>query len=701
MCLVYFSNDHMVTRSEIQLLRPCFCGEYLTATSSSTSTCRICEKIFHSKCYRIHVSTNQFTCIYCRIELNDPFYSLKHIVFAPRIFEQVTARRIEFKHPYDTQIQNINSNTEKYVLIICSKLECDKSYIRWPSDNMLVIANGTTINYDPTRHAIMPKPLKFGANSVEIRIDTETLDKFGPPTVVIGIYIAEKVPFEDVATNLLKKCLLPSQQAKQDYINRFQGEIELHAPYSIIDPLTLKMIRIPARGRKCNHLQTFDFQNFLKFNETTKSKRWQCLICSKIILLDDLLVDEFFYSVLYDITVKYQDKYFENNGDSGDVLEKVREKIENELTCIYINREGDWSVGEEFKSNWEKQHPVNKQPKKHEVKPTDDMDIETGSKQNQLLMPTKITELTIEEAIDCFHDIKSGLSNMREPEQILDSIAIKMKEMNIFKNYSPAKMYQFLQQTERAMFSKETIFDIMIDVIADKSLNEFIEQRVYLKYLSATRFIFAWASSTHQLVDIALGIASQGKRKDIDIMQAFELMLALAYHMQKKLIPLDLPEYKIAFVFGSLINLTLRKMSCYSLEYLCFFMDLMRKCLPCFYIPKYIGKNNVSDLIKEIELVSEFVARLVYNLQNDEIAEFFAKVYMYPKTVVGREFEIQANILLLLFKLVILKVLHNPQTQDYQGLLALFDKNCGLQAYCSERGYLLELLDFSIIKPMN
>ncbi|KAJ3308032.1 hypothetical protein HDU76_004171, partial [Blyttiomyces sp. JEL0837] len=61
-------------------------------------------------------------------------------------------------------------------------------------------------------------------------------------------------------------------------------------------PLTLTRIKLPGKGKNCKHLQVFDIEAFLTFNE--KKSYWSCIVCNKQIKQEELMVDGLFLKLL-------------------------------------------------------------------------------------------------------------------------------------------------------------------------------------------------------------------------------------------------------------------------------------------------------------------------------------------------------------------------------------------------------------------
>ena len=62
---------------------------------------------------------------------------------------------------------------------------------------------------------------------------------------------------------------------------------------SLRDPFTMTRIKIPARGRLCNHLGCFDLETFLKFQRDAKHAQWKCALCDMgPLTLKNIVIDK-------------------------------------------------------------------------------------------------------------------------------------------------------------------------------------------------------------------------------------------------------------------------------------------------------------------------------------------------------------------------------------------------------------------------
>lgn len=65
---------------------------------------------------------------------------------------------------------------------------------------------------------------------------------------------------------------------------------------SLACPLAKMRMSTPCRASTCFHLQCFDASLFLQMNE--RKPTWNCPVCGKAALYDNLLIDEYFQEVL-------------------------------------------------------------------------------------------------------------------------------------------------------------------------------------------------------------------------------------------------------------------------------------------------------------------------------------------------------------------------------------------------------------------
>eukprot|EP00088_Acartia_fossae_P029689 TRINITY_DN3056_c0_g1_i1.p1 TRINITY_DN3056_c0_g1~~TRINITY_DN3056_c0_g1_i1.p1 ORF type:complete len:467 (-),score=151.82 TRINITY_DN3056_c0_g1_i1:1315-2715(-) len=117
----------------------------------------------------------------------------------------------------------------------------------------------------------------------------------------VSVYLVEKLTPVDLLTMLksrgqrdpeITKALIRSklEDKEQDEIATTSCKV------SMACPLGMARMTYPARSSTCDHLQCFDAMLFLQMNE--RKPTWQCPVCDKPALYDNLLVDGYFLDVI-------------------------------------------------------------------------------------------------------------------------------------------------------------------------------------------------------------------------------------------------------------------------------------------------------------------------------------------------------------------------------------------------------------------
>ncbi|CAN7983922.1 unnamed protein product [Ixodes hexagonus] len=69
--------------------------------------------------------------------------------------------------------------------------------------------------------------------------------------------------------------------------------------YDIADTQRLARMRVPCRGARCEHVQTFDAMAYLELNEGTLRPTWRCPVCDRSVKVEELKIDLFILELLH------------------------------------------------------------------------------------------------------------------------------------------------------------------------------------------------------------------------------------------------------------------------------------------------------------------------------------------------------------------------------------------------------------------
>lgn len=147
------------------------------------------------------------------------------------------------------------------------------------------------------------------------------------------------------------------------------------------------------------------------------------------------------------------------------------------------------------------------------------------------------------------------MAYFKDADKISENIARRMQELNSFKNYSSIKMYSFIEKTNMYLcFGSRGIFDTD-DPKIKYSKPEALAETVYRKKLHPIiPFIFAWAKTYDNLVELTLYLATSNKRKDPNLGLMLELLLCYSWFMDQMKISFEgAVKPNLYHIFGNLL----------------------------------------------------------------------------------------------------------------------------------------------------
>ncbi|KAJ0559207.1 putative Zinc finger, MIZ-type, Zinc finger, RING/FYVE/PHD-type [Helianthus annuus] len=232
---------------------------------------------------------------------------------------------VETKPGYDSYVTDLyiskssrTSPDDKLYLFVAQmdNVETSSCLISPQQVNFLLNGEGVdrrTCTYkDPAPQ--MPTPvthmLKYGSNLLQV------VGQFnGRYIIVIG--------FMSVVSN-------PSFPTIPDYVPPIAAQsdpdneiIEGPSRVSLKCPISFSRIKIPVKGHSCNHLQCFDFNNYMGIN--SRRPLWRCPHCSQSVCFLDIRIDQSMVKVLKEVGEDVS--YVKISGDGS--WQAVTENISN------------------------------------------------------------------------------------------------------------------------------------------------------------------------------------------------------------------------------------------------------------------------------------------------------------------------------------------------------------------------------------
>ncbi|GAA6044234.1 hypothetical protein JCM8097_005284, partial [Rhodosporidiobolus ruineniae] len=112
------------------------------------------------------------------------------------------------------------------------------------------------------------------------------------------VYLVEYTSIDKVV-NRVKVGKTRSREEVIEHIVALNSDEEIEATaleLSLRDPLSFSRIDTPIRSVHCNHIACFDAATWFEMNEQTP--QWGCPICSKVLKVDDMIVDGYLEDIL-------------------------------------------------------------------------------------------------------------------------------------------------------------------------------------------------------------------------------------------------------------------------------------------------------------------------------------------------------------------------------------------------------------------
>jgi len=117
---------------------------------------------------------------------------------------------------------------------------------------------------------------------------------------VIAISLVMKLTSDDLLDRLKKKGTREPTYTKnliKEKLNNDDDDVATDSlKVTLTCPLGKMRMRVPCRPVSCNHMQCFDASTFLQMNE--RKPTWNCPVCDKKALYDDLMIDGYFQEIL-------------------------------------------------------------------------------------------------------------------------------------------------------------------------------------------------------------------------------------------------------------------------------------------------------------------------------------------------------------------------------------------------------------------
>ncbi|CAG9318438.1 unnamed protein product [Blepharisma stoltei] len=276
--------------------------------SGATIECTRCKFHQHTSCMGRNTLISPYECPTCQLYQMQPldevveFYILPNSV--PRDFIHGTQCERNFTF-LQSQLDKIHS--AKGALQIqarCLRIDGIGYTHQWPKVGCLIVNGRTAMEFRGPEHsnakARKDEPLNLttlfvpGKNSVNLLRVADTESFFW------ALVLIKKRSDDHFIKEVCSKPGLSVEQGKAFLIKKLNsGDSDIQSrsvKLSIKCPFTMTLMEIPVRGTKCDHLQCFNLDPFVRLQKSSKVNRWRCPICKGLAF--DLIVDKFMAEIV-------------------------------------------------------------------------------------------------------------------------------------------------------------------------------------------------------------------------------------------------------------------------------------------------------------------------------------------------------------------------------------------------------------------
>jgi hypothetical protein len=253
--------------------------------------CVVCNKKQHSSCIGNLVFEQKYYCVSCQMKKLNPADEVLDFLVYPFLVCENRNRTKNFMYSKSlkNEINEFKNGIE--VQFRCVKVQAPGFQICWPKRGTLYLNQKPILEFKDRKHKKetsldMSIMLTLGNNEISLEKRNDTDD------YCLAVVKVKKLRSQDLLKKLSSKTL--ALHKSLDLIKSFFKPDKEVKPsllkISLRCQFTLQPIKIPARGKKCNHQTCFDLQNFVEQQQIEKFT-WRCPICTGPAF--DVVVDEF------------------------------------------------------------------------------------------------------------------------------------------------------------------------------------------------------------------------------------------------------------------------------------------------------------------------------------------------------------------------------------------------------------------------
>lgn len=169
-------------------------------------------------------------------------------------------------------------------------------------------------------------------------------------------------------------------------------------------------------------------------------------------------------------------------------------------------------------------------------------------------------EITVEHCVMIHKEMVKSTSKVEmTSSDCIDKITVKLKEFNVFKNFSAKKFYEFLIQAEINLYIT-SFFEEGKNLLENKEFEEICEEAIKSPSAEIVKYAMAWAVNKENIVEIVYMVSTRNDSQNLDIKFSLELLMIFAFLIYKRKLSINVNRKHLLLAFGELLNAFSRRL---------------------------------------------------------------------------------------------------------------------------------------------
>ncbi|KRX04649.1 Zinc finger, FYVE/PHD-type [Pseudocohnilembus persalinus] len=289
-----------------------------------------CGKEYHMACLKCPSNNvefiKNFECFNCILKKYDPLHKVKEEIIPPVTLKLSSSNQPNQFHFILNESQfKLLQDKSHNLEIRCIRVDIKHLYeTTWPDFGEMKLNDQLLYDFKPLQMNSSLKKrkdekytirdlqyLKMGENQLYIKEFTGNKEqkenfRIQEHIHIIAMYIVQKISCEKLTKEVKETSIKNEEECKQlikKQFNESKDEVSIDKlSVSLNCNFDMQMMKTPAKGRWCKHLQCFSLENFIMITESTVPRKWKCPYCKQKCY--DLLVDQYMLNIINECRAK-------------------------------------------------------------------------------------------------------------------------------------------------------------------------------------------------------------------------------------------------------------------------------------------------------------------------------------------------------------------------------------------------------------